>query len=214
MAREMQTNSAINKRYRFHGVYDSQSATIGNHRISLSDTSPETSDQSARVRGEVQIDIDGKNYATAHNIEIRPSFHDANRYWGFLVLVKVVDNQTRKEFLTLAQNVGVDSQVPRLPSGGYNFNYQRFRLISIDQQGVIHDETFFRRDRSDPVLRARLASFVASSPMGYYSDILCGWPSLLFPVIFPWLSGLVGVLCITVAFLRWLPSFIVRKTAL
>jgi len=211
MAREMQTNSAINKRYRFHGVYDSQSAMIGNHRISLSDTTPETSDQSARARGEVQIDIDGKNYAAAHNVEIRPAFHDANRYWGFLVLVKVEEKKTGQSFLTLAQNVGVDSQVCRLPSGGYNFDYQRFRLISIDPQGVIHDETFFRKDRSDPVLRARLASFVAPSPMGYYSDILCGWPSLLFPIIFPWLSGLVGALCIAFALSRLLRRFFGEK---
>jgi len=213
MAREVHANSCINKRYRFKEVYDSQSATIGNHRISLSDTTPETSDQSARVRGEVQIDIDGRHYATAHNIEIRPAFHDANRYWGFLVLVKATDNQTKKEFLTLAQNVGVDSQVPRLPSGGYNFDYQRFRLISIDQQGVIHDETFFRKDRSDPVLRARLASFVAPSPMGYYSDILCGWPSLLFPIIFPWLSGLVGALFMMIALSKRVLSTTFRKAA-
>lgn len=172
---------------------------------------PETSDQSARARGDVQIDIDGKNYATAHNVEIRPAFHDSNRYWGFLVLVKVEDNETGEEFLMLAQNVGVDSQVPRLKSGGYNFDYLRFRLISINQQGVIHDETFYRKDRGKPALRARLAGFVAPSPMGYYSDILCGWPSLLFPIIFPWLSGFVGGLCIMVALSKLLWGAIGKK---
>jgi len=211
MTREVYTNSCINKRYRFSHVHDRQSATIGNHRISLSDTTPETSDQSARARGEVQIDIDGKNYAAAHNVEIRHAFHDANRYWGFLALVKVVDNQTRKEFLTLAQFLGIDSQVPRLGSGGENYDYLRFRLVTIDQDGKIQDETFFRKDRSNPVLRSRLASFVAPSPMGYYSDILCYWPSLIFPIIFPWLSGLVGALCIAFALSRLLWRFFGKK---
>jgi len=214
MAREIWTNSAVNKRYRFHGVYESQSATIGNHRISLSDTTPETSDQSAREHGDVQIDIDGKNYATAHNVEIRPAFHDRNRYWGFLALVKVEDNKKGGNFLALAQKLGVDSKVSRLPRSGYDFDYLRFRIISIDQQGMIHDEIFFRKDRSTPVLRARIANYVSPSPMGYYSDIMCGWPSLLFPVIFPWLSGLVGALCIAFALSRWLWSAICRKAAL
>jgi len=200
MAREVLTGFAVGARYRFKPVYDSQSAMLGEHRVSLTDDQPESEDPSARVRGAVRIVIDGRVYATANNGEIRPSFRDANRYPGFLALLRFGDVGRRESQRVDGGDVGVDPGVARLPQGGYNLDYLRFRLITVSADGSVFDETFFRKDRGSPALRAALASWVSPSPMGYHSDLMMVWPSLLYPIAFPWTSGLVGALCIMVAF--------------
>jgi hypothetical protein len=202
MAREVLTGSFVETRYRFKPIYDSQTAMIGGHRVSLSDDSPESADPSARIRGAVRIVIDGRVYATANNVEIRPSFRDTNRYHGFLALVQFDDVGRGESHVAVVANAGVDPGVARLPQGGYNFDYLRFRLITISSDGGVRDETFFRKDRGSPAVRAALARFVSPSPMGYHSDLMMVWPSLLYPIAFPWASGLAGGLCIIIAVKR------------
>jgi hypothetical protein len=199
MAREVLTGFTVGARYRFKPVYDSQSAVIGQHRVSLTDDQPESADRSARIRGAVRIVIDGRVYATANNVEIRPSFRDANRYHGFIALVRFDDVGRSESHLAVVMNVGVDPGIARLPQSGYNFDFLRFRLITVSADGGVLDETFFRKDRGSPALRAALASWVSPSPMGYHSDLMMVWPSLLYPIAFPWTSGLVGALCIAIA---------------
>jgi hypothetical protein len=202
MAREVLTGYSVEARYRFTPIYESQTATIGGHRVSFSDDAPESSDPSARVRGVVRIVIDGSVYAAVSNVEIRPSFRDANRYHGFLALVRFESVGRGEAHVAVVANAAVDPTVPRLPNGGYNFDYLRFRLITLDADGRVSDETFFRKDRGSPAVRAALARFVSPSPMGYYSDLMMVWPSLLYPVAFPWASGLVGAICILLAVTR------------
>jgi len=202
MAREVLTGSFVGARYRFTPIYGSQTAAIGGHRVSLSDDSPVSADPSARVRGVVRIVIDGRVHSISDNVEIRPSFRDANRYHGFLALVKFDDVHRHESFVAVVANAGVDPVVARPPQGGFNFDDLRFRLITLSSDGRVSDETFFRKDRGSPAVRAALAQFVSPSPMGYYSDLMMVWPSLLYPIAFPWASGLVGALLIIVAIKR------------
>jgi hypothetical protein len=199
MAREVSTGYVVAARYRFKPIYDSQRASLGVHQVSLLDDAAESSDRSARARGVVQIIIDGHVFTTVNNVAIRPSFKDANRYRGSLVLVRFETVGRNEEHVAIAANAGVDPAVPRLPNGGYNFDYLRFRLITLDIDGRVRDETFFRKDRGSPAVRAALGRFVSPSPMGYYSDLMMVWPSLLYPIAFPWASGLIGAVCIWAA---------------
>lgn len=192
MAREVLTGSFVEARYRFTPIYDSQTASIGGHQVSLTDDSPESADPSARIRGAVRVVIDGRVYASSSNVEIRPSFRDANRYHGFLALVRFDDVGRNESQVAVVANAGVDPGVARLPHGGYNFDYLRFRLITVSADGSVHDETFFRKNRGSPAVRAALARFVSPQPMGYNSDLMMVWPSLLYPIAFPWASGLLG----------------------
>jgi hypothetical protein len=50
------------------------------------------------------------------------------------------------------------------------------------------------KDRGRPLVRYALARYV--SPMGIYSDLMMVWPTLLYPFLFPWASGLLGVVFI------------------
>jgi hypothetical protein len=199
MAREVATGYSMAARYRFKPIYDSRSASLGVHQVSLLDDAPESSDPSARTRGVVRIIIDGRVFTTVSNVAIRPSFKDANRYYGSLALVRFETVGRSEALLAIVANAAVDPAVPRLPNGGYNFDYLRFRLITLDGDGRMRDETFFRKDRGYPAVRAALARFVSPSPMGYYSDLMMVWPSVLYPIAFPWASGLAGAVCLWAA---------------
>ena len=199
MTREVLTGYYVQARYRLKPIYESQTATIGGHRVSLLDDAPESSDRAARIRGVVRIVIDGRECATVSNVEIRPSFSDANRYHGFLALVRFENIFRGEAHLAVVANAATDPATPRLSNGGYNLDYLRFRLISLDSDGRVSDETFFRKERGSPPIRAALARFVSPSPMGYYSDLMMVWPSLLYPIAFPWASGLVGAVAMLLA---------------
>jgi hypothetical protein len=182
MAREVLTGSLVEARYRVVPM-SSQTAVIGAHRLSLSDDAPASADRAARVRGAVRVAIDGRAHAVVENVEIRPSFHDANRYHGVLALLRYDDLRQPESFLAVVVNAGVDSRVARRSTGGVDFDNLRFRVIALGSDGRVSDETFLRKDRGSPPLRAALARFVASSPMGYHSDLMAVWPSLLYPIV-------------------------------
>jgi len=200
MAREVLTGSLVEARYRFVPM-SSQTAVIGAHRLSLSDDAPASFDRAARVRGAVRVVIDGRAHAVVENVEIRPSFHDGNRYHGPLALLRYDDLRQRESFLAVVVNAGVDSRVAGRSTGGFDVDDLRFRVIALGSDGRVSDETFLRKDRGSPPLRAALARFVASAPMGYHSDLMAVYPSLLYPIVFPWGTGLVGGLCILAAVL-------------
>ena len=199
MAREVWTGSYVGFRYRLKATYDSQMATLGAHRVSLVDDYPISPDPLARVRGTVRILIDDREYSVADDVEIRPHFQDANRYHGFLGIVSFTDRFNGESHVAVTENLGVDPGRPRLPRGGFDFQYLRFRVIILDSDGHIREETFLYKDRGRPPIRAALARFVSSAPMGFHSDLMMVWPTLLYPLLFPWASALVGFVCLAVA---------------
>jgi len=199
MAREVWTGSYVEFRYRLRPLHWSQTATLGTHKVSLVDDFPSSPDPEARVHGTVRILVDDREYAVANGVQIRPHFQDANRYHGFLFIVSFTDSFTGESNIAVMQNLGVDPNHPRLPAGGFDFQYLRFRAIVLGSDGRVREDTFFRKDRGRPPIRAALARFVSPSPMGFHSDLMMGWPTLIYPFLFPWASALVGVLCMVAA---------------
>jgi len=180
-------------------MFQSQTATLGTHRISLVDDYQISPDHSARVRGTVRILIDDREYSVANGVEIRPHFQDENRYHGFLFIIRFTDYSTGKSNLAVMQNLGVDPDGSKLTTGGFDLQYLRFRAITLDSDGRVGEETFFYKDRGRPSIRAALARYVSPSPMGFHSDLMMVWPTLIYPFLYPWASALVGVACLIAA---------------
>jgi hypothetical protein len=44
-----------------------------------------------------------------------------------------------------------------------------------------------------------LARFVSPSGIGFTSDLLQGWPTILYPLVYPWLTFLAGLVLLLVA---------------
>lgn len=68
-----------------------------------------------------------------------------------------------------------------------------YRILRIPEAGPVHQE-LFHMDQRVPIYRGMLIRQIHPSPIGYYSDVLSGWPTLLFPVLYPWASGAIGLL--------------------
>lgn len=82
--------------------------------------------------------------------------------------------------------------------GWPNGNEKHFALIHVSADGSIKSEAFSFEDRSDPLYRTRVIAFVSSKPVGFYSDALTAWPSVIYPILYPGGTFVVGVILLIV----------------
>lgn len=195
MARELVIASAVRSQYSVeilpawgdHTDGHIQSS-IGGHTVQLIDDAPASSDDKARVVGPVRVLVDGRDYSNGADVTIRPAFADSNRYWGYVLLKKLTDQRNGTEHLVVAQNIGRN----------------RYRLLWVGKTGQVLDETFGYEQRCDPPVRADLIDYVVPHPVGYCSDLMTVWPTLVYPLLFPWTTGAVGLVCTVVGLVgRW-----------
>jgi hypothetical protein len=191
MARELVIGAQVERRYRVQDipppgrgmVASGLAADLNGHRVQLLDDVPATDERTARVDSRVRIVIGGREYGTDSRVVVRPAFTDANRYWGFVYLMRLTDHQRGRQFLVVAQNVGA----------------MQYRVLWIDEGGRVSEERFGYGERCSPPVRARVIRYVTPHPSGYCSDVLQVWPSLFYPILYPWLSGALGAVLAAVA---------------
>ena len=188
MGREIAVGQAVERRYSVERITSREPgmeggalrSVIGGHTVELSD------DQSlrqrepfqageTRVQGKVWVVVDGRIRSSPVPATIRLERQDANRYWGFVYLMKLVDRE-EGDRLVVAQNLGAG----------------QYRTISIFPDGQVVQDQFNYVARCNPSIRAELIRSVVPRPSGYCSDVMQVWPSLWYPVLYPWVSGGLG----------------------
>jgi hypothetical protein len=198
MAREVVIGSAVDRQYAIHRITgvgrDTEggglSAEIGNQRVELSDDQPFRrepfkTEQSQRGPGVVQVLVNGRAVSTPVAATIRRSQKDANRYWGFVYLFRLTE-RGGPERLVVAQNLGRGQH----------------RTISVFADGRVVEDSFEYRERCHPPVRAAMIRSVVGHPIGYCSDLLQVWPSIFYPVLYPWVSGAVGAMLVLLGIFR------------
>ena len=158
-------------------VFEGLQATIGIHTVRLTDNQPVDDGGDVRVDGPVRIIVDGGEYSHPALAKIRLAQRDANRYWGYVYLMRLRDQQTGTEHLVVAQNIGQG----------------QFRTVSIGIDGLVEEDRFDYSGRCSPPVRALLIRWVVSHPSGFCSDVMQVWPSIFYPVLYPWATGVVGL---------------------
>lgn len=132
--------------------------------------------------------IDGKEVTKADEISL--SNRDrGSRYFSWL------------DILTVNENIAI---VQRLSDDDEEMEDRRWKIIWIDEKGKITEEQVSYQERSENPLAVRLINFSGTSlmGMGYYSDILMTYPTIFFPLMFPWGTGLVSILLFIIASLQ------------
>jgi|GEM_PF-6110341 len=114
-----------------------------------------------------RITIDGKDYTSTTATEE-------------CMLTIISDRWAGQQFLTITQTE------PRT-----TYRDLHYRILRIPEREAAQEE-LFHMDQRIPIYRGMLIRQIHPSPIGYYSDVLSGWPSLLFPVLYPWASGAAG----------------------
>ena len=178
-------------RYEVHPVDGALQSIFHGHTILLSDdVRAAQATQDDRVVGPVRVLIDGRDYSSGSPVEIRPAAHDANRYWLWLRLATLTDRKLRANSFVIVQRL--DDSFDQSIDYRRRMQNWRFRLLFLGEDGSVREERFAFPERSSPLYRTVLAGLAVPTLIGYRSDILAGWPSLLFPILYPFLSGLMG----------------------
>jgi hypothetical protein len=188
MAREIAMSNIAARRYSAEHIQSREpgmaggalTAEIGGHVVALEDAQPVDTNGDLRVDGIVRILIDGRDYSTDSRAEIRLNSRDANRYWGYVYLMRLIDRDEGTQQLVVAQN---------LLNG-------RFRTLTVSANGSVLQDEFGYEERCDPPVRALLIDSVVPSPSGLCSAGQQGWVAVVYPVIYPWVSCALGLGCL------------------
>lgn len=77
-----------------------------------------------------------------------------------------------------------------------------YRIVSVHSDGRIDEESFAFSDRSYPPYRVLVIQYVSEKPIGFYSNVMTTWPSLLYPIIYPIVTAVSGLIFIGVSIIR------------
>ena len=78
-----------------------------------------------------------------------------------------------------------------------------YRTVSVFPDGRVVEDTFSYGGRCSPPVRGLLIRDVVPHPSGVCSDVLQAWSSIFYPLLYPLVSGLAGVVCLVVGGVRW-----------
>ena len=187
MAREIATDRAVDARYTIEPVYGALQARVQEHLVRLEDDQPTSANPDERVEGVVRIVVDGRDVSSGAKVRIRPYFQDANRYHGDVALMTILDHESGTTRIAVSQHLA-----PSVIASPPWRSIQRYRVLFVSSNGAIDEDLFNYDERDSPPIRVRLIAPVVPHPIGYHSDLMQVWPTLWYPLLYPWLSGLIG----------------------
>lgn len=108
------------------------------------------------------------------------------KYWNYTFRVKNTDDN--HEEIAIVQNLTQGKIVEK----------QKWRVIHINENGQMNEEVFSYLDRGEHLLGVKLLQR-SQQPVGFKSDILMYYPSIIFPNIYPLVTFILGILIIIVS---------------
>ncbi|MBY3618334.1 hypothetical protein HGO21_02100 [Acinetobacter sp. CUI P1] len=133
----------------------------------------------------VQFLLNGQKISTADEIWLS-NRERGSRYFSWIDILTVKDRKTGEKEINIVQRLTDDSQP---------MEKRKWKIITIAHDGSIEEKVLSYAQRSDNHLGVKLIEFSGTSlmGMGFYSDITKSYPSLFFPLIYPFLTGVVGI---------------------
>ncbi|MEH7515639.1 hypothetical protein V7146_23230 [Gottfriedia acidiceleris] len=116
---------------------------------------------------------------------------DAVRYKNWIGVVTVKDHKTKTEQIKIVQRLSDDDATNR---------QKKWKIITVSKDGKINEEIFEYKHRGHSPLGVEVVSFsgTALSGMGYHSNIMQGFPSIMFPFIYPFGTLLYSIIVLCV----------------
>jgi hypothetical protein len=172
--------SLAKRRYAVEQIHALQ-ARIGDHSLMLEDSVTGLSEQYSPVA----TLVDGRNFSVPWVVRIRPEFSDANRYWLRATLASWQDLKTGERRLVAIQSNDAQRRKDL-----------RYRLLFVDGNGKVTEESFSYADRAAPGYRVLLASHVSGAPMSFRFGWAYGLPTVWFPLVYPLLTTIIGAMLV------------------
>jgi len=137
-------------------------------------------------RGPVRVTVNGRDHSHPAQAVIRAESRDSNRYHGYLALAELTDRKGGTVRLAVIQRIsGPTNEMPP--------EELRWRLVLVSEDGSAETEEFGYGERTRPLYRTRLANFATPVAFGFESNALTVWPSLLYPILHPYVTAFAGM---------------------
>jgi hypothetical protein len=132
--------------------------------------------------------ISGQKVSTADEIWLS-NRDKVGRYFSWADVLLVKDKKDRTERIAIVQRLTEDNDL---------MENQAWKIIWVELNGSVSEQNLTYLNRSENLLGVHLvmASNTALMSMGYYSDLLNVYPSLLYPIVYPAGTVLIGFVLI------------------
>lgn len=109
-----------------------------------------------------------------------------SRYFSWIDILTMKDYATGETFIKIVQRLSDDLEMDE----------REWKIISINAEGEVTEEKISYSRKNNNPLAVKLINFSNTSLMslGYYSDITQGYPSLIFPIVFPYITSIIGAI--------------------
>lgn len=179
----------------FEDVINTKKLTVGEQTIKIVEEktglkaplTPWDHDENVPPGDIVKIHIFLHNEEITTPEEIWLSNRDrGSRYFSWLDILSIQDKLTGEKQLKIIQRLTDDDQM----------DDRRWKIITVNSDNTVEEEQLNYEQRNRSPLDVRLVNFSGTSlmAMGYYSDISTGIPNLLFPILYPFVTSLIGVI--------------------
>ncbi|WP_369902092.1 hypothetical protein [Bacillus manliponensis] len=147
--------------------------------------------------------INGEEIDTLQNYPVRVEEGGLNRYYGEIAYLTVEDKKLDKtQFIILLKKTR--EIIKETPDGSINgfvpqaeLQYTMYTLE--DGKGIV-SESFHLPERNGLQTKLLNTGMVVPSSIGYYTDAFYVFPSLFFPIIFPFCTLITGVIFLIIFF--------------
>ncbi|MFK7694617.1 hypothetical protein [Paenibacillus sp. HJGM_3] len=143
----------------------------------------------------IKIKINGKEISSPTEAWLPVNDIRDARFLSWLNIVKIKDKKNNEEQIVIVQRL----------TGDVDVESQQWRLFYVNKDKQIKEEGFSYEERGEHLLGVKLVqlSSQSSSFIGYKSDISYVLPNLLFPLIYPTGTCIIGVILVIVGYVRY-----------
>jgi len=148
---------------------------------------PTSNNQNKRIK-QIIIKINGMEESFPTDALLPTKITKDSDFLSWLNILEIKDKKSNKEKLAIVQRLVNDWN-------NRDVEHQKWRILYVDEDMQVTEETFSYIDRGKhlPGLKLVLVSSESTTRLGYKSDIAYTLPSILFPLIYPTGTFLIGI---------------------
>lgn len=152
---------------------------------------------------DLSLTLDGEEIDSLKGYPIRLEEEGLNRYYGEIAYLILKDKKNDKTnfIILLKKTRELQKEMPNGDIvGGVPTEKLKYTLYALDEEGNFKNKSFNFSERDALQTELLNAGAVIPYSIGYYTDAWEGYPTLFFPLIFPFVTLVIGFILILVFF--------------
>jgi hypothetical protein len=172
---EVVADAIVYHQYEVVPIYDIESPVrLGSHVVGIKKKPLTTVGLNQATEYEFVFDGKKIQFPATTTLTSNPSIQSET------ALSLLVDRKLNRQLLVVAQRISTSSN-------------PQIRLIKFTEDGTASEEVFDASGRRSPGYRLIYFRWIGRQPIGFYTDVLQWWPSILDPVVSPFGAFAAGI---------------------